>query len=113
MALEGEVEFLVVADAVYDEGGRELGGAQIRRLMVRLDHARLETLWRELHRSLLLGSWVVSPTGAFEGRARVVGFRRAGPGEEGHQVLLSTASAQTFYARLGQIAVEEEPGEPA
>ncbi|MBE2997970.1 hypothetical protein IDM40_04490 [Nocardiopsis sp. HNM0947] len=104
-------DVIVIADAVLD-GGRELTGDEIGHLMVQLDRARLETLWRETHRNYPLGSWV-APVRDAGGRrsavAQVIGYGRARPGAPGHVLRVRTQQGEERGVSAARVRVVPVP----
>ncbi|MFB8763858.1 hypothetical protein [Nocardiopsis alba] len=105
-ALPGERDVLVADETVY-ESGRELTGAEIAELIAHLDKARLATLWHEVNREVPLGSWVVSPQ--FEGKGRVIDYRRGEPGAPGHEVKVAPSTGRPVYLAPAEVEVVPDP----
>lgn len=105
-ALPGERDVLVTDATVYEDG-RELTGAEVAELIGNLDKARLATLWQETNREVPLDSWVVATGDTFEGRARVIDYRRGAPG---HEVKVAPSTGRPIYLAPAEVEVVPAPG---
>ena len=85
-AIPDQRDVIVTSDAVLD-GGKELTGDEIAEVAAMVDCARLETLWREAHRTFALGSWVTAPGQVY---GRVTGHFRGARGADGHTLRVHT-----------------------
>ncbi|GHD31808.1 hypothetical protein GCM10007147_34790 [Nocardiopsis kunsanensis] len=91
-AIPDQRDVIVTSDAVLD-GGKELSGIEIAEVAAMVDRARLETLWREVHRTYALGSWVVTPDQIY---GKVTGHIRGARGADGHALQVHTLAGVEY-----------------
>lgn len=91
-AIPDQRDVIVTSDAVLG-GGKELSGIEIAEVAAMIDRARLETLWREAHRTYALGSWVVAPDQMY---GKVTGHIRGARGADGHALQAHTLTGVEY-----------------
>lgn len=91
-AIPDQRDVIVTSDAVLD-GGKELSGTETAEVAAMVDHARLETLWREAHRTHAIGSWITAPG---EVHGKVLGHIRGVHGTDGHALQVHTLTGAEY-----------------
>ena len=107
-ALEDQRDVILTKDAVLDSG-KELSGVEIGELIAQFDRARLETLWREMHRNFPLGTWVTNARSKRTSPDQVTGYKRARPGEPGHMLEVRTAQGGKLRVPVSEARLATPP----